>query len=182
MLRIVTALGLALAALAAAPAAHAQDRYALAGGCYGLKSLTTGAFAVKTATGEYRVQASQADAERFHLQATELGRYLLYGRDRDFLARGVPEPVDTVVDLPLPDGGAPGERIQAETAPSESGNWVVNASDGAYRLSLGRPSACSPRATTARWALRTSVPRATVLASASSRSTAARTTPRPRPT
>ena len=38
VLWIVTALGLALAALAAAPAAQAQDRYALAGGCYALKS------------------------------------------------------------------------------------------------------------------------------------------------
>ncbi|HET8953918.1 MAG TPA: Coagulation factor 5/8 type domain-containing protein, partial [Solirubrobacteraceae bacterium] len=135
MLRTTTALGLVLAALAAAPAAHAQDRYALAGGCYGLKSLATGAFAVKTADGAYTAQASQTDAERFHLQATALGRYLLFGRDGDFLANGTPAPVDTVVDLPVP-GGTPGERIQAEDAPSASGDWVVEAADGAYRLTL----------------------------------------------
>ena len=49
----------------------------------------------------------------------------------------MPEPVDSL-PLPLPSG-SPGERIQAETAPSESGDWRVDAPDGAYRLSLGSP-------------------------------------------
>ena len=127
-----------LCALAAAPAAHAQDRYGLAGGCYGLKSLATGAFAAKTAGGAFKAQASQADAERFRLQATDLGRYLLYGSGRDFLAHGAPEPVDNVVDLPVL-GRTPGERIQAESTPSESGDWDVNVADGAYLLSLDQP-------------------------------------------
>jgi hypothetical protein len=138
VLRTTTALGLVLAVLVAAPAANAQDRYALAGGCYGLKSLATGAFAAKTADGAYRAQASQADAERFRMQATALGRYLLYGSERDFLAQGTPAPVDNVVDLPLP-GGTPGERIQAESAPSDSGDWDLRALGGAFVLSLKQP-------------------------------------------
>ena len=51
MLRIFSALGVLAALLVAVPAAGAQDRYALAGGCYGLKSLATGAFAAKTSDG-----------------------------------------------------------------------------------------------------------------------------------
>ena len=139
MLRSHIALGLALTAVlaAAAPAAQAQDRYALANGCYGLKSLSTGSFAAKTADGGFTANADQAKAERFRMQATDLGRYLLYGKDRDFLASGTPEPVDSL-PLPLP-AGTPAERIQAETAPSESGNWTVNAAGGAYLLSLARP-------------------------------------------
>ncbi len=141
MLRISSALGVLAAVLFAAPAAQAQDRYALAGGCYGLKSLSTGNFAAKTAGGGYAANAGRPGAERFHLQATDLGRYLLYGKDRDFLAHGIPEPVGDVVGLPLPGGGAPAPvaRIQAETAPSESGDWRVDVVDGAYVLTL--PSA-----------------------------------------
>ena len=123
------------AVLIAAPAADAQDRYALAGGCYGLKSIANGKFAAKTADGAYKAQADQAGAERFHLQATDLGRYLLFGKAGDFLAEGTPLPVDNVVDLPT-GGATPAERIQAEDAPSASGDWVVEAGDGAYRLTL----------------------------------------------
>jgi microsomal dipeptidase-like Zn-dependent dipeptidase len=137
VLRIVTALGLVLAALTAAPAAHAQNRYALAGGCYGLKSLASGGFAAKTADGVYRAAAEPSGAERFRLQATALGRYLLYGKDRDFMANGLPVPVDTIVDLEIPGQQNPAERIQAEDAPSDSGDWTVTVSGGAYRLSLG---------------------------------------------
>ena len=144
MLRIFTALGMLAAVLAAAPAAGAQDRYALAGGCYDLKSLATGAYAAKSADGGYKANAQQQGAERFHLQATDLGRYLLYGKDRDFLAHGLPEPVDGAGDVPLPlplpgGGAAPVARIQAETAPSESGDWRVDGVNGAYVLTL--PSA-----------------------------------------
>ena len=134
------ALGLALTAAVAtaAPAAHAQDRYALANGCYGLKSLTTGAFAAKTTDGAYAASAGRAGAERFRMQATDLGRYLLYGKDRDFLASGVAEPVDSL-PLPLPPSGTPVERIHAEAAASESADWRVDVSGGAYVLSLGSP-------------------------------------------
>src|SRR3954471_9004690 len=69
-------LGGALAALLLlAPAARAQGddaRYALAGGCYQLRSNALG-----------RVVAG---GDAFRLQPTELGQYMLYGPKRDFLA------------------------------------------------------------------------------------------------
>jgi hypothetical protein len=112
------ALGVLLAVLLAAPA-EAQDRYALAGGCYALTA--NGAQVAKTADGGYRLAAQ---GERFRLQATALGRYLLYGTGRDFLAHG---------RGPLPVSP---QRVQSAAAPSESADWTVEVVDGAYVLSL----------------------------------------------
>ena len=64
--RLLAALAVAAALMPAA--ASAADRYALAGGCY-------------TATGV-------AGAEQVRLQATALGRYLLYTKDGKFLTAG----------------------------------------------------------------------------------------------
>jgi hypothetical protein len=110
---------LLLAVLLAAPA-QAQDRYALAGGCYVLSA--NGSPVTKTADGGYR---TGGQGERFRLQATALGRYLLYGAGRDFMGRGRgPLPIS-----PL--------RVQSEAAPSESADWTVQAADGGYTLRLG---------------------------------------------
>ena len=119
-----TGVALIMAVLFAAPA-QAQDRYALAGGCYVLSA--NGSPVTKTADGGYR---TGGQGERFRLQATALGRYLLYGADRDFLAHG---------RGPLPVSP---ERVQSEAAPSESADWRVDVVDGAYVLFLGdRPLA-----------------------------------------
>ena len=62
-------------------------RYALANGCYALRSPSTG-FVAKAAGG-YRASAgSVGEAEGFRMQATALGSYLFYGRERDFMAKG----------------------------------------------------------------------------------------------
>ena len=115
---------LLLAGLLAAPA-QAQDRYALAGGCYVLSA--GGAPVTKTADGGYR---TGGQGERFRLQATALGSYLLYGAGRDFLGHG---------RGPLPVSP---ERVQSAAAPSEATDWRVEVVDGAYVLSLGdRPLA-----------------------------------------
>jgi microsomal dipeptidase-like Zn-dependent dipeptidase len=110
-------LGVLLAVLLAAPA-QAQDRFALAGGCYALTA--NGAQVAKTADGGYRAGGGQG--ERFRLQATALGRYLLYGTGRDFLGQG---------RGPLPISP---ERPQSATAPSETADWQVDVVDGAYVL------------------------------------------------
>ena len=140
MLRSHLALGLALTAViaAAAPAAQAQDRYALANGCYGLKSLSTGSFVAKTADGGYAANADRRRPSAFRMQATDLGRYLLYGKDRDFLANGTPEPVDS---LPLPalPAGSPASGSRPRRRPSESADWRVNAADGAFLALAGPP-------------------------------------------
>jgi len=118
--------------LAAASPAGAVDRYSLAGGCYALRSESAGAFVVKTADGGYRAAAPDAgSAEPFRMQATALGRYLLYGRARDFLSIGTQE---AVPGLPLPVGTT--ERAQSAANPSPDANWRVSPSGGAFVLTL----------------------------------------------
>ncbi len=70
-------------------AATGDDRrYALANGCYALRSQSAGGFVAKAAGGYRASAASVGEAEAFRMQATALGSYLFYGRDRDFMAAG----------------------------------------------------------------------------------------------
>jgi microsomal dipeptidase-like Zn-dependent dipeptidase len=64
-----------------APAAGAADIYAYAGGCYALRDASTTRFVVRDAVGYSTSATSAAAATPFRLQATALGRYLLYGPD-----------------------------------------------------------------------------------------------------
>ena len=125
--------------------ARAADRYALAGGCYALKSGATGKFVAKAADGGYRASAGGAGAaEPFRLQATALGRYLLYGAKRDFMGVGKPSPLPVATPtLPLPVPGLPvatttqsGDRVQSVGAPSETADWRVNTEGGDYVVDL----------------------------------------------
>jgi microsomal dipeptidase-like Zn-dependent dipeptidase len=76
------ALVAALGAPAGATAADAPDRYALVHGCYVVRSAQTGQF-VRRVGGGYRADAATAGAGTpFRMQATALGRYVLYGPDR----------------------------------------------------------------------------------------------------
>src|SRR5919107_4126493 len=69
-----------------ASATGEDRRYALANGCYALRG--PGGFVAK-ALGGYSASAGAAgEGEAFRMQATDLGRYLFYGRDRDFMAAG----------------------------------------------------------------------------------------------
>ena len=133
MLRLA-ALGLLLSAVLAAPA-QAQDRYSLANGCYALKA-PNGKLVAKTADGAYRATSDRG--EPFRMQATDLGRYLLYGKDRDFLAYGTQQVVDLPSIPPLPKAKAAqlGKRVQSETAPSDSADWRVDGAAGAFTITL----------------------------------------------
>src|SRR4051812_22301395 len=113
----------ACALLASVPeAGAAPTRYSLVHGCYALKSSATGKYVAKAASGGYEASApGLAQAEGFRMQATDLGRYLLYTRARGFL---------TAESVPLV---AP---VDAANGPSESGNWVVDQADSAFRLTL----------------------------------------------
>ena len=97
---------LAVCALAPA-AASAVSRYELANGCHGLRSEWLGRL-VATDTGPFR------------MQATDLGRYLLYGRKRDFLTGS-------------------GDRVAAAAQPSDAADWRVDADGEVFKLVL--PSA-----------------------------------------
>ncbi|MEX2195035.1 MAG: hypothetical protein WD844_07095 [Thermoleophilaceae bacterium] len=124
----MAALALAIGALAPAPGAAAQEpdpgapqgddaRYALAGGCYALRSQSLGRYVIKDGGG-YRASAEVIGAaEPFRMQATALGRYLFYGRDRDFMA------------------GA-GEGVEVAGAASRAADWRVDGTAGAFTIGL----------------------------------------------
>src|SRR4051794_32431114 len=98
----LAALVLALAALVASPAS-AQTRYSLVHGCYALKA----------ANGKALAGGSQ-----IRMQATTLGRYLLYRPDRTYLAA-------------QGDGS-----VKPDAAPSPAADWTVKpAGGGAFTLS-----------------------------------------------
>ena len=123
----------------------AQDRYSLAGGCYALRSVATGKFVARAADGGYRASAGGAGgAEPFRIQATALGRYLLYGAKRDFVGVGPPTPLPVATPTnPLPVPGLPGstttrqgDRVQSVGAPSETADWRVNGAGDAFAIDL----------------------------------------------
>src|SRR3954447_25186308 len=102
---------LAVLLLFLAPAARAQGddaRYALAGGCYQLRSNALG-----------RVVAN---GDGFRLQATQLGQYMLYGPKRDFLAGTSSGGVERASDAsPLADWRVDGAKDDFTiTLPAES--------------------------------------------------------------
>ena len=92
----------ASALLAGAPSAQAVDRYSLANGCFSLRSQSLG-----------RVVAGP-----FRMQATELGMYLFYAKDRTFLA-------------------ANGDAVEQAAAPSADADWTVDETTGGFTVKLG---------------------------------------------
>jgi hypothetical protein len=94
---------LAVLAPATADASNDKARYALVHGCYALQSAATGKYVVKSGGGYAATAAAPAAAEAFRMQATALGRYLLYGKASDFLAADALGEVVTAAD---PDANA----------------------------------------------------------------------------
>ena len=119
--RVPAVLALMIAACAqGAPAAQAQsadDRYSLVHGCFALRSVETGNFVVKAGSGYEATAPTAAAAEPFRMQATDLGRYLLYGAAQDFL--GI---------------GAILNNVNSATQPSDSTDWTVNEDGGDFRI------------------------------------------------
>ena len=140
-----------------------EDRYDLAGGCYGVQSVQTGRFLARadgtfTATGE-----ALSAAEPFHFQATDLGRYLLFGSARDFVAAS-DSPLGTAADeaqgsVPggiadgasigatgvaaraagdgaLADGTGRGARVVSAPEPSERADWEIDQHGNGFRITL----------------------------------------------
>ena len=111
-----------------ASATGTDRRYALANGCYALRSRATGGLVSKSAGGYSAAGGSIAAAEGFRMQATRLGSYLFYGRERDFMAAGAASP--------LPLGGAAGTVAPAAGA-SPSADWRVDTAPGnSFRITL----------------------------------------------
>jgi microsomal dipeptidase-like Zn-dependent dipeptidase len=113
-LALVMTLGVAVAGLTACePTVPAPiDIYAYAGGCHALKDETTGRFVVRDTLG-YAASAPQvSQAAPFHLQATALGRYLLYGPGGY-----------------MPRAGAL-STVSAVRTPGPTADWIVKTQSG----------------------------------------------------
>jgi hypothetical protein len=98
-----------------AQAAAVPSPYALVHGCYQLRSQSLG----RTVAGE---------SGPFRMQATALGKYLLYGKKRDFLTAA--------------DDGSVGPAPE----PSEAGDWRVQRRGRAFTLTLPSGKVLSARA------------------------------------
>src|SRR3954470_17046269 len=112
MRRASIALGLAVGALFAAPSAHAADVYSYAGGCYALRDAGTNKYVVRDSLGYSASAQSAAAATPFRMQATALGRYLLYGPDGKMPAAAALDTVGSTstpgppADWKVTDGGS----------------------------------------------------------------------------
>jgi hypothetical protein len=107
-------------------------RYALAGGCSALRPASLGQFVAKGPGGGYGVTAMRvADAEPFRMQATTLGRYLLYGRQGDYLAATDNGGVAVAADAgPAADWGLEDVAGGGFTLSSASGKVLAVTPDG----------------------------------------------------
>jgi len=112
----VLLLALTLLGFAGVPTATAQadqDRYSIVADCLALKA--PGGYVAKSAGGYDTSAGDLGGAEPFRMQATALGRYLLYGSNRDFLALG-------------------GDAIVSDAEPSDDSDWTVNEVDGGFQI------------------------------------------------
>ncbi|MCD4533346.1 hypothetical protein LRP67_04530 [Nocardioides sp. cx-169] len=95
-----------------------QTRYAMAGGCYAMHSVT-GRYVTRTSSGLALRNVRRAKAAPFYFKATDLGSYLVYGAKRDFLAR-------------VAGGGA-----GLAASPSPEADWTVRRPGRHFTFSLG---------------------------------------------
>jgi microsomal dipeptidase-like Zn-dependent dipeptidase len=62
------------------------DRYDLAGGCYAIRSVGNGKLIARAGEGFAATAGSNATAEPVHMQAFDLGKYLLFAGQQDFVS------------------------------------------------------------------------------------------------
>ena len=103
------------------------DRYDLAGGCYALQA-PNGRWVARAGDGFAATARTPAKAEPFSFKATDLGSYLLYGTQRDFLA-GATGRLDAVA--------GPGSSTVAATDPSPRADFIVQKPNTGFTLALG---------------------------------------------
>ena len=101
-----------------------EDRYAMAGGCYALRSAATGRWLTRAGEGYATTAGRRGAAEPFHLQATDLGTYLLFGSDQTFVSRKD--------GIPLLQQAS----VAAAASPSPSAEWIARRSGAAYTFGL----------------------------------------------
>ncbi|HEX6246832.1 MAG TPA: hypothetical protein VFZ64_03085, partial [Nocardioidaceae bacterium] len=102
-----------------------EDRYAMAGGCYAIG--TGGRWVVRDGDGFRATAADPGEAEPFHFQATDLGKYLLYGKLEDFVSAGSTGPAGLL---------GSSDAVVSADRPSKRADWKVAERDGTFRLRL----------------------------------------------
>jgi microsomal dipeptidase-like Zn-dependent dipeptidase len=107
---VALGLGASVFIVACQPSSSPIDIYSYAGRCEVLKDATTGRFVARDVIG-YRANATQGAATRFRLQATALGRYLLYATNTE-----------------MPQVSLTG--VSATKAPGPTADWRVTTRDG----------------------------------------------------
>jgi microsomal dipeptidase-like Zn-dependent dipeptidase len=101
-----------------------QNRYAMAGGCYAVG--TDGRWVRRSGDG-FAASAARLDrAEPLHFQATDLGKYLLYGTKEDFVAAGSGDPLGVTG----PSG------VVAADQPGPAADWKVVKRGTTFRFRL----------------------------------------------
>jgi hypothetical protein len=139
-----------------------EDLYAVAGGCYAIRAANAG-YLVRAGDGFAATGTSANDAEPFHFQATDLGRYLLFGKASDFLAasegaigeaaygvtRSTPgataggvameqtdKAADTAARSAANKAAGRGESVVAAPAPSNLADWKIEGAAPTFSISL----------------------------------------------
>ena len=100
----------------AAPSASAVDVYSFANGCYALRDTTTDRFVVRDESRYTATAAGLGAAVPFRMQATALGRYLLYGPHRRMPST------------------APLNGVEPTFTPGPAADWRVRTVAGKLRL------------------------------------------------
>jgi hypothetical protein len=144
-----------------------EDRYAMAGGCYAIRS-AAGGYVIREGESFAVTGTSLERAEPFHFQATDLGRYLLFGSSEDFVAaseglaaeaayavtRSTPgatagglaleqtdKAADEVARSPVNEATGRGASVVAADAPSDLADWEIDdARDGGFSIVLPETS------------------------------------------
>ncbi len=114
--------GLTTTRLRAPRHAVPETRYEMAGGCYALQSLATDKWVARSGGSLVAKAATASGGAPIHFQATDLGRYLLFGDRSDFVAR--------TGDTPVTGKTA----VSMAAAPSEDADWRVRLTKDSFRF------------------------------------------------
>ncbi|HJR46042.1 MAG TPA: hypothetical protein VJ927_10605 [Actinomycetota bacterium] len=139
-----------------------EDRFAMAGGCYAIKA--AGGYVVREGDGYKASAGSLQAAEPFHFQATDLGRYLLFGAAQEFVAasegalgeaaygvtksqpgeqagglvlEATDQAADAIAESEANKASGRGATVIADDVPSDLADWkVAEAGPGAFVVAL----------------------------------------------
>jgi hypothetical protein len=98
-----------------------EDRYAMAGGCYTMRSSTSGGYVHRV--GPTPSAAPSGTPEPLHFQATHLGRYLLFGTKADYLG------TSSLIDLL-------GSTVSFNAAANPASDWTVDRKGSGFAFTL----------------------------------------------